>query len=144
MNNYNISIASDHAGFALKHKAISYLKSLGHNLIDLGTNNEFEKVDYPDYASALSEHLLSGLSDFGILICRSGIGMSIAANRFSGIRAALCTTPEVSELARLHNDANILVLSCLVVEDLNMRIIDKFLSTRFEGGRHIARLAKIS
>ncbi|MBP7190340.1 MAG: RpiB/LacA/LacB family sugar-phosphate isomerase, partial [Rickettsiaceae bacterium] len=88
MNNYNISIASDHAGFPLKQKIISYLEAASHNTQDLGTNNEFEKVDYPDYAAKLCENMLDQSSDFGILICRSGIGMSIAANRFSGIRAA--------------------------------------------------------
>jgi ribose 5-phosphate isomerase B len=141
---YKISAASDHTGFIIKDKIIQYLCSQGHKLTDLGTNNE-QRVDYPDYAELLCENLLDQESQFGILICSTGIGMSIASNRYSGIRAALCTSVFMAEHARLHNDANVLVLGSKITEDaINLAIVEKFFTTAFEGGRHIKRLAKIS
>ncbi len=143
MHLYNISIASDHSGVSLKKQIYSHLIALGHKVIDLGPYDE-TSVDYPDYANIICENLLEKSSHFGILICRTGIGMSIAANRHSKIRAALCTNIQMAELARMHNDANILILGCGINDDqTNISLIDKFLTTSFEGGRHIKRLAKI-
>lgn len=144
MNIYNISIASDHAGVPLKKQIVEHLTTLGHKITDLGPYDE-TSVDYPDYADLVCEHLLEKSSQFGILICRTGIGMSIAANRHSNIRAALCVNAQMAELARMHNDANLLILGCGLNNDqTNISLIDKFLATNFEGGRHIKRLAKIS
>lgn len=144
MKIYNISIASDHAGFALKQEIIRHLSQIGHKVIDLGPYDE-TSVDYPDYANSLCEHIIEKSSEFGILICRTGIGMSIAANRHSTIRAALCTKIEMVELARMHNDANVIVLGCGMNDNnTNITFVDKFLATSFEGGRHIQRLGKIS
>lgn len=145
MSIYNISIASDHAGFSLKEKIIRYLNSIDCDVTDLGPKGNNESVDYPDYAITLCKYLLENPGNIGILICATGIGMSIAANRFSDIRAALCTSVEMAELARMHNDANILVLGSKINSvDTNISIVKKFLSTSFEGGRHILRLAKIT
>lgn len=144
MATYNISIASDHAGYILKNKIIQHLQQAGHKLIDLGTNGD-TSVDYPDYADSLCERILEQSSQFGILICGAGIGMSIAANRHSGIRAALCTAPIMAEKAKSHNDANVLVLGSKITDDnTSLAIVDKFFASNFEGGRHIKRLAKIS
>jgi ribose 5-phosphate isomerase B len=144
MKIYNISIASDHSGLLIKQEIIAHLSKMGHKVIDLGPYDD-ASVDYPDYANLLCENIIEQSSQFGILICRTGIGMSIAANRHSGVRAALCTKIEMAELARLHNDANVIVLGCGIVDnDTNITLIDKFLNTSFEGGRHIKRLAKIS
>lgn len=144
MKIYNISIASDHAGLVLKQEIIAYLSQMGHKVMDLGPYDE-ASVDYPDYANLLCENIIEQTSQFGILICRTGIGMSIAANRHSGIRAALCTKIEMAELARLHNDANVIVLGCGIIDNkANIGFVDRFLTTSFEGGRHIRRLAKIS
>lgn len=143
MNTYNISIASDHAGYILKSKIIQHVRQSGHKLIDLGTNSDVS-VDYPDYADLLCEHLLDNNSQFGILICGAGNGMAIAANRRSGIRAALCTNTLMAEKAKSHNDANVLVLGSKIMDDdTNIAIVEKFLISSFEGGRHIKRLAKI-
>lgn len=143
MNIYNISIASDHAGVFLKKQITKHLTVIGHKVTDLGPYDE-TSVDYPDYANNLCDHLLEKSSQFGILICKTGIGMSIAANRHSGIRAALCTNLQMAELARMHNDANILILGCGINDDeTNISLTDKFFTTNFEGGRHIKRLDKI-
>lgn len=142
---YNISIASDHAGFLLKKSIISYLASKEYTIKDLGTFSDSESVDYPDYASILCESILENEGSLGILICATGIGMSISANRFSGIRAALCTSPSMAELARQHNDANILVLGSKISSiDESLLMAQKFLDSKFEGGRHIKRISKIS
>ena len=144
MDTYSIAIASDHHGHALKCKLIEHLKNSGHNMIDLGPHEE-KVVDYPDYADMVCEHILDKGSVYGVLICATGIGMSIAANRYSGIRAALATNVLMSERARLHNDANILVLGATIVDDdTSIAIADKFFLTNFEGGRHTKRLEKIS
>ncbi|MES2215489.1 MAG: ribose 5-phosphate isomerase B [Pseudomonadota bacterium] len=143
MDLYKIVIASDHAGYLLKDKVLHHLQAAGHKVTDLGTNSD-KTVDYPDYADYVCENILDETSQLGILICSTGIGMSIAANRHSGIRAALATSPFMAERARLHNDANILVLGSKIIDDIvNLEIVDKFLSASFEGGRHIKRLEKI-
>ena len=145
MRNINIAIASDHSGYLLKDKIIQYLSQKEEfKIIDLGTNSN-EAVDYPIYAKMVVDNLLEGIVHTGILICGTGIGMSIAANRSSHIRAALCLDLFMAERARLHNDANILILASKITDySLAMQIVDKFLRTSFEVGRHSSRLAKIT
>jgi ribose 5-phosphate isomerase B len=140
---YDITIASDHSGYMLKNQIVEHLNKKGLSIQDLGTNNS-DTVDYPDYAKAVVDSILEQETELGILICGTGIGMSIAANRRSGIRAALCTDLFMTERARSHNDANILVLASKITsEKLALDIVDMFLATKFEGGRHNARLAKL-
>jgi ribose 5-phosphate isomerase B len=138
-----ILIASDHAGFDLKSELLTVLDSLGYQAIDLGTDSR-ESVDYADYGHALASRLLDGDGDLGVLICGSGIGMSMAANRHVGIRAARCTSVWAARMCRRHNDANVL---CLGEREtgpgLARMILETFLETEFEGGRHAARVAKI-
>jgi len=136
-----ISIGSDHAGFELKEKVINKYSSFEFN--DCGTFSD-NSVDYPDFGHKVANSILRGAADYGIVICGSGIGISIAANRNKGIRAALCTSTEHAKLSRLHNDANILALgSRLTNEEDIYNIIDIFFSTNFEGGRHGERIKKI-
>ena len=143
MKNYDLAIASDHAGVKLKGKIIRDLRKKNVKVLDLGTDSE-EKVDYPDFTYKMVEEIIEKTVSQGILICGTGIGMSIAANRSSDIRAALCTSEFMAERARSHNDANILVLgSKLVDDDISIKIVEKFLQTEFEGGRHARRIAKI-
>jgi len=139
--NDTLIIASDHAGYDLK-KLI--LELMGRGLFkDLGTNSS-ESVDYPDFAKRVVQEIINDPSKKGILICGSGIGMSISANRYKGIRASLCYTPDMAELSRKHNDANILVLPGRFM-DVNIAklCIDNFLNTKFEGERHKNRIEKI-
>jgi ribose 5-phosphate isomerase B len=143
MKNYDLAIANDHAGVILKRKIIKFLENKGLKILNLGSDDE-ERVDYPDYASKVVEEIIEGVVSKGILICGTGIGMSIAANRSSAIRAALCTNETMAEYARLHNNANILVLGSKVTDDeLSLKMVKKFLETKFEGGRHARRLSKI-
>lgn len=140
---YNIAVASDHRGYKTKSLILKKLKALGHNGIDLGPDSE-DSVDYPDFAHKLTDHISDGFSEYGILICSTGIGMSIAANRNSDIRAALCLSSEMAKLSRAHNNANVLVVgSNLSKENEIKQMIETFLNTSFEGGRHIKRLSKI-
>jgi ribose 5-phosphate isomerase B len=140
---YNIAVASDHRGLAVKSAILKQLKSLKHNPIDLGTDSE-ESVDYPDFAHKLTDHISDGFSEIGILVCGTGIGMSIAANRNSEMRAALCTSPTMAQLARAHNNANILVIGAKISTPEEIKqVVEAFLNTTFEGGRHSQRLAKI-
>ena len=144
MQNYDLAIATDHAGVKLKAKIIKFLQTKNLNILDLGTDSD-ESVDYPDFAHKMVEEIIEEAAPKGILICGTGIGMSIAANRSSSIRAALCTTEYMAERARMRNDANILVLgSKLVPDELSLKLVEKFLETKFEGGRHSRRLAKIN
>jgi ribose 5-phosphate isomerase B len=139
----NVVISSDHNGYLLKNAIVQYLQNKNLSVKDLGPDNQ-DRVDYPDYAKKVVDKILEGTSVFGILICDTGIGMSIAANRSSGIRAALCTNVFMAERARLHNDANILVLGTkLVSETIAFEVVDKFTGTKFEGGRHSIRLSKL-
>ena len=143
MKIYDLAIASDHAGVNLKSQIIKFLQEKGLKILNLGPDNE-DRVDYPDYAHKMLEEIIEGTAPKGILICGTGIGMSIAANRSSAIRAALCVTPMMAEYARLHNNANILVLGSKIIDDnLSLELVDIFLNTKFEGGRHIGRLNKI-
>jgi len=140
-----ISIASDHNGVKLKDKITQYLKSHKYQVTDLGPDNDKESVDYPDYAKKVCDSILDEEALVGILICGTGIGMSISANRHSGIRAALCMNAFMAERSRAHNDANILVIGNLLsTEKDSIEMLVKFLNTSFEGGRHARRLSKIS
>lgn len=144
MENYEIRIANDHAGFDLKLKILKFFKNKKQNIMDLGCDSDLS-VDYPDYAKKLVELVSSKENSYGILICGTGIGMSIAANRSPEIRAALCLNELMAEKARAHNNANVLVLgSRLTDEATALKIIDKFFSTEFEGGRHQLRVDKLS
>ncbi len=137
----SIVIASDHAGYKLKTSLIKHIRN--KSFIDLGTNSE-KKVDYPDYAKKLVKQIKDKRYIKGILICGSGIGMSIVANRFKGIRASLCFTPEMAKLSRKHNDANILVLPGRFIDVKTAKLcIDKFINTNFDGNRHLKRIKKI-
>jgi len=138
-----IAIGCDHRGFALKELIISFLQEAGYSYQDFGCYNT-EPVDYPDIAQKVGEAVASGNFDQGILICDTGIGMCIAANKIKGIRAALCHNVFAAQRARQHNDANIL---CLRAEDIDnesaLEIVKTFLTTDFEGGRHTRRVNKI-
>lgn len=138
-----ILIASDHAGFALKEKSKSYLKNRGFKIEDLGTHSK-EHCDYPNFAFLLAQKISSGKYKSGILICKTGIGNSIVANRLPGVRAALCYNIKATRLSREHNDSNVLVLGAAFVnERLAKRILSTWLNTKFAGGRHLRRLNKI-
>lgn len=140
---YTIAIGSDHAGFVLKSDLIIYLKSLGHTVIDKGCFSE-ERADYADFGHAVAKAVLSGESVFGILMCGSGNGINMSANKHAGIRAALCWKNEIAVLARQHNDANVLVLPARYISNEEAkRCVDSFLTETFEGGRHLARIKKI-
>jgi len=138
-----ILIASDHAGFDLKEKLRNYLEKKGIGIKDLGTYSR-ERCDYPLYASALARKISQGKFKRGILICKSGIGNSIVANRFRGVRAALCHNVRITKLSREHNDSNVLVLgSAFVSVDLAKKMIKAWLETKFLGGRHLKRVRLI-
>ena len=138
-----IAIGSDHRGFGLKEALKELLAELGHDWVDFGCQTE-EPVDYPDIARPLAEAVATGEYERGILICGSGVGMSIAANKVKGIRAALCENSFTARLARRHNDANVLCLgSWCIGQGLAEDIVRVFLSEDFEGGRHARRLEKI-
>lgn len=138
-----IAIASDHAGFGLKNRILRYLAEKGVEADDLGTDGR-DSVDYPDYAMEVAGSVSKGKSDRGVLICGTGIGMSIAANKFPGVRAALCHNALTAEASRRHNDANILVLGERVLdEETAIQIVRIWMETDFEAGRHQRRLDKI-
>ena len=138
-----IAIGSDHRGFALKAHLVSILSKAGHEVVDLGCASA-EPVDYPDYAFKVGERVASGAAERGIAICGTGIGMSIAANKVRGIRAALCCTVEDARMTRKHNDSNVLVLSERRFGDPETdELVTVWLSTPFEGGRHARRVDKI-
>ena len=139
-----IAIGSDHAGFGLKEIIKSYLQLKGIELIDVGTYSE-ERADYADYAHLVAQHVENKQVDLGILMCGSGNGINMAANKHKGIRSALCWTAEIAELARLHNNANILTLPArFISEEEAKKCVDVFIATAFEGGRHSDRVKKIS
>lgn len=134
-----IAIASDHGGFALKETIKEYLRERGDKIVDLGTTSE-ESVDYPIYGKACGEAVASGKAERGIVICGTGIGISIAANKVKGVRCGLCTSVEMAELTRQHNNANVLALGGRITEpQLALDIVKTFLDTEFEGGRHKRR-----
>ena len=138
-----IAVAADHAGVSMKGELASELSSLGFDVLDLGTNGP-ESVDYPDYANMLAETMRAGKVKRGVLVCGTGIGVSIAANRHPGIRAALCHDAVTARLARQHNDANVLVLGARTTDlEVAKDCLRIFLNTPFEGGRHAIRVAKL-
>jgi ribose 5-phosphate isomerase B len=139
-----IAIGADHAGFVLKEYLRRELERKGHEVADSGTHSA-ASCDYPDYAATVAHDVAEGRAERGILICSTGAGMSIAANKVHGIRAALGTTPDEVRLVRLHNDANILTLGAKYLEQPAAEaLVDAFLATAFDGGRHSRRLAKIA
>ena len=139
-----IYIASDHAGFDVKNKLYSFLEENGLDVVDLGTDSE-KRCDYPDFANSLCEKVQSNPSSRGVLICGSGLGMSMVASRYSGIRAALCHRVDVAKLSREHNDSNVICLGARIVSiDENKQILRKWLDVNFEGGRHSARIQRFN
>lgn len=138
-----IIIGADHAGFHLKEELKKYLKSKGHAVIDVGCNSE-ERCDYPDYAAQVAKAVAKGSSERGVLVCGSGIGMCMSANRVAGVRAAVLRIPEDAHLSREHNDANVACLGGRInLPDQAKNLLEIFLATPFEGGRHTARIQKI-
>lgn len=138
-----ISIASDHAGFEQKQELAAYLTSCGHDVVDRGPASD-DRVDYPDFAALVARDVADGSAEYGVLVCGTGIGMAVAANKIHGIRAVNVINTRFAELAREHNNANVVTLSGRFVElDENKRILDTFLSTAFGGGRHAGRVEKI-
>jgi ribose 5-phosphate isomerase B len=139
-----IAIGSDHRGFAAKSKLVELLKRLSQEVVDVGPHSN-ESVDYPDIASLVATQVSSGTVDRGILICGTGIGMCIAANKFPGVRAAPCHDDLTAEMSRRHNDLNVLCLSAdMLGEKLIDRMVEIWLKTEFEGGRHARRVEKIN
>ena len=137
-----ITIGCDHAGVEYKSKIVEFLEKEGHQVLDVGAHGK-ESVDYPDYAHIVAEEVLAG-ADFGVLICGSGNGVSMAANKHKGIRAALCWSEEITKLARQHNDANIISIPARFMSlETSTQIIKTFLTEPFEGGRHQRRVEKI-
>jgi ribose 5-phosphate isomerase B len=138
-----IAIGSDHAGFRLKQVLLEHVASLGHESSDFGCPDE-TSVDYPDFAVPLAQAVIAGEQDLGILICNTGVGMSIAANKLKGIRAALCHDTFSARRARQHTDANILCLgSWCIGEGAARDVVEAFLGGEFQGGRHVRRLEKV-
>ncbi len=143
MEKISLGIACDHAGYDFKEKLKEELKQEGYEITDYGTYSD-ESTDYPDYAHPLASAVENKKHKFGISICGSGNGINMTSNKHQGIRAALCWNVEISELARLHNDANICSLPARFVSyKLAKKIVNVFLNTEFEGGRHIKRIEKI-
>lgn len=139
-----IAIGADHAGFFLKEKLKKYLQEQGYEVKDFGTNSE-QSVDFPDFAHPVANAVEKKEVDLGLLMCGSGNGINMAANKHAGIRSALCWNAEIAKLARQHNNANILTLPARFIEETEAKkCIDIFLSTPFEGGRHEGRVKKIN
>lgn len=138
-----ISIASDHAGFEQKQQLAAYLAECGHEVLDRGPADD-SRVDYPDFAELVARDVAAGEAERGVLVCGTGIGMAIAANKVNGIRAANVTSAEFAALSREHNDANVITVSGRFVSlEENERILDAFVATEFGGGRHAGRVEKI-
>lgn len=140
-----IAIGADHAGFALKERLIRELSARGHEVLDLGTDSAANAVDFPDFCFPVAERVAAGDADRGIVLGGSGIGEAIAANKVAGVRAALVTSDETARLTREHNDSNVLALGGRTNPDYDavVRWLDLWLTTSFEGGRHVRRLEKI-
>lgn len=138
-----ISLASDHGGLALKNRIIKYLTEKGHETVDFGTKTT-DSCDYPDFARPAALAVADGSCEKGIVVCTTGIGVSMVANKVKGVRCALCTNTDMAEMTRRHNNANVLALGQKYVdEDTALKIVDAFLCTPFEGGRHTKRVDKI-
>ena len=143
MSKLLIATGADHGGYKMKKELIKHLKKSKFSVLDFGPSTN-DPVDYPDYAKMVVTAILKGDADMGILICGSGVGMSIAANRFKGIRAALCNDKITAELSRQHNDANVLVLGGRLMKLTTAKqCVNKFFSTNFESGRHKRRIEKL-
>lgn len=139
-----IAIGCDHAAYTFKEEIKAYLTEKGHTLIDKGCYSA-ERADYPDHGIAVGEAVASGEAERGIVICGSGIGISIAANKVKGVRCALCSEPLSARLSRNHNDANVLAMGArLIGLEMGKAIVDEWLVAEFEGGRHVGRIEKIS
>lgn len=140
-----IALGSDHAGFELKKKVKEFLVNKGYPVEDCGTDNGTESVDYPDFVRLVTKSIVTGKANRGILFCGSGIGVSISANKIDGVRCALCHNIFAAKLSRLHNDTNILALGAwFTPPEHACEIVDKWLNTEFEGGRHSKRVTKIT
>lgn len=138
-----ISVGADHAGFELKEHIKKYLEKKGYEIIDEGTNS-LESVDYPDFGKAVGQRVANKEAEYGVVVCGSGIGISIAANKVNGIRCARVDEPLSARLSRLHNDANVIALGGrLIGPTMAEEIIEEFLNTEFEGGRHSKRICKL-
>ena len=138
-----IAIACDHGGYALKEAVKAHLTEKGYEAVDFGTNST-DSCDYPDYAAPAAKAVASGECEKGIVICTTGIGVSIVANKVKGIRCALCSDPLSAEMTRRHNDTNMLAMGAGIIgQNLAMDIVDTWLATEFEGGRHQRRVDKI-
>jgi len=140
-----VAIGSDHAGFALKERVKAELQRLGHEVQDMGTDSAEKSVDYPDYAIPVGERVASGAADRGVVVCATGIGASIAANKVEGVRASVVTSDETARLTRQDNDSNVLALGGRTTANLDdaIRWLDIWLATPFAGGRHERRVEKI-
>ena len=138
-----ISIGSDHGGFALKERIKKYLEDKGHEVVDVGTGST-DSCDYPVFGEAAARQVASGACERGIVICTTGIGISMAANKVRGVRCALCSEPYSAEMTRRHNNANMLAMGAAMIGPMMAeRIVDVFLSTEFEGGRHQRRVSLV-
>jgi len=138
-----IPIGADHAGYELKQRLVQELSTLGYQALDLGTNSP-ASVDYPEFAHQVAERVARGENARGILLCGTGLGMSYAANRYHGVRAAVAWSPEIAHLSREHGDANVLVLPArFLSEAQGVAILKEWLATPFAGGRHARRIAQI-
>ena len=143
MSRERIPIASDHAGYELKERLRKVLEEAGYDVEDIGTHSP-SSTDYPDYAHPLAQEVSEGRAQRGVLLCGTGLGMSYVANRYPNVRAPVVWSPEIAELSRKHNDANVLVLPArFLTEDQAVEIVKRFLDTSFEGGRHARRVDKI-
>ena len=139
-----IAVGSDHAGYRMKTVVAAHLAGAGHEVLDMGTNSD-ESVDYPPFCAAAGRAVVDGLADFGIVIGGSGQGEQIAANKVNGVRAALCHDEWMARMARMHNNANVLAFGARVLADARaLDIVDLFLATEFEGGRHQPRIEQLA
>jgi RpiB/LacA/LacB family sugar-phosphate isomerase len=139
-----IAIGSDHLGYPLKMILCEHLRTCGHEVLDLGTTTDQTPVDYPDFARRVTQQVAARACDRGVVVCGSGVGMSVAANKFPGVRAVLCNDPEIARLSRAHNDSNVLAMGALTTPvEKAVKLLDTWLTVDYEGGRHIPRLAKL-
>jgi len=139
-----VHLGADHAGFSLKHHVAETLRARGHEVVDVGTHSE-DSVDYPDIAALVANAVADGAADVGVLVCGTGLGMAVAANKVPGVRAVQASDPEMARMARLHNDANVLTLpGRYITPERADAVLEAFLATAFEGGRHQRRVDKIT
>ena len=138
-----VALGADHAGYSMKEDLKTWLVGQGHRVVDVGTHTR-DSVDYPDFARQVADAVTSGSAERGVLVCGTGIGMMMAANKLDGIRAALCLDPHMARMSREHNDANVLALGARLTEEPRAReILGVWLDTAFAGGRHVGRVEKL-